>query len=420
MIAIRNGSVLTRDGMIEADLLIDQDRITRVGGSFDADTTLDAAGAWVGPGLVDLHAHFREPGQEWKEDIESGSRAAISGGFTAVVTMPNTEPAIDAGHRARYVIERARQVGLCQVVPAGAITMGRSGEVMSHLEEMWEAGVRIFSDDGSSVSDAGLLRLVMDYVAEKGGVIAQHAEDLGLSNGGHMHEGAVSSWLGIRGIPALAEEVVVARDLALAQVTGVRYHVQHASTQKTVSMVAAAKLAGLPITVEVSPHHLSFHEQNLLTMDPAYKMYPPLRTATDAAALANGLRDGTIDAVATDHAPHAAFETEVPFEEAPRGVIGLETAAAAVNSSVGLAAESFFARLSIDPARIAGLADQGLPVEEGNIANLVVFDPDLIWRVESFRSKAANSPFLGRDLQGMVLATIFEGRLTHARESVGS
>jgi dihydroorotase len=413
MIAIRNGRLLTEDGIVEMDLLIEGDRVARIGGDFEAEATIDAAGAWVGPGLVDLHVHLREPGQEWKEDIATGSASAAAGGFTAVVAMPNTNPAIDAGHHASYVLDRARVVGLCEVVPAGAITMGRAGQTLSHLDELWTAGVRIFTDDGASVTDAGLLRHAMEYLAERGGVLAQHAEDLGLGRGGHMHEGSVSARLGIRGLPALAEEVVVARDLALARLTGVRYHVQHASTAGTVDLVAAAKTAGLTVTAEATPHHLLLDHTRVLSLDPDFKMYPPLRTQADVEALDRALRSGTIDAVATDHAPHAAYESEVPFEEAPMGVIGLETAAAVINTAVGLDPEDFFARMSIAPARIAGLARQGTALAEGAPANLVVFDPAARWSPTSFVSKAQNTPFRGIELRGRVLATIFQGRLTH-------
>ena len=411
-VAIRNGRVLTPDGLVETDILISDGRVAAFG-ALDADVTIDASGAWVGPGFVDLHVHFREPGQEWKEDIASGSRAAAAGGYTAVVTMPNTEPVIDAGHRARYVADRGRQVGLCEVVPAGAITMGRSGETLSHLDEMWAAGVRIFTDDGSSVEDAGLLRLAMEYVAERGGVIAQHAEDRGLSGGGHMHEGSVSSRLGMRGTPSIAEEVVVARDLALARLTGVRYHVQHVSAAGTVPLLRRAKEEGSQVSAEVTPHHLMFDHERVLSMDPVYKMYPPLRTSNDVEAMRTALVEGLIDAVATDHAPHSAFETEVTFEEAPRGVIGLETAAAAVNTAAGMEAGDFFARMSINPARIGGFEHQGQPLAEGTGANLVIFDSDTTWTPTSFASKAQNSPFLGVELRGRVIATIFEGRMTY-------
>jgi dihydroorotase len=299
------------------------------------------------------------------------------------------------------------------VAVAGAITLERKGEALAHLDEMWEAGVRMFSDDGSTVADAGLLRYAMEYLAELGGVVAQHAEDPGLARGGHMHEGAVSSRLGIGGLPSLAEELIVARDLSLAKMTGVRYHAQHVSTAATVALIKEAKAAGLAVTAEVTPHHLSFDHRAVESLDPAFKMYPPLRTEADLAALRAGLASGVIDAVATDHAPHASHECEVPFEEAPRGVIGLETAAAAVNSAINPDPMTFFGRMSVAPARIGGLAEHGRPLEVGSPANLMIFDPNVTWTPQTFRSKSSNSPFLGMELRGRVMATIYEGRLTY-------
>ncbi len=392
--------------------MVEGNRIVAVGSS-GGGTHIDAGGGWVGPGLVDLHTHLREPGFEWKEDILSGSRAGAAGGYTALVAMPNTEPAIDAGHLARFVIDRGREAGLLQVMPAGAITMARENQVLAHLDELFSAGVRMFTDDGNGVADAGLLRHAMEYLAERGGVVAQHAEDPGLARGGHMHEGAVSSRLGMRGLPSLAEEAMIARDLALIQLTGVRYHAQHVSSVGSVGLIEAAKKAGLPVTAEVTPHHLHFDHNRVETMEPRFKMYPPLRTADDVAAVGAALVAGIIDVVATDHAPHADYECEVPFEEAPRGVIGLETAAAAVLTAVDLDPVSFFSKMSVLPAQIAGLESQGRWIEEGAPANLVVIDPEALWVPKRFVSKAQNSPFLGVKLRGKVLATIFSGRITH-------
>jgi dihydroorotase len=412
-IVIRNGAVLTADGVVQTDVLVEGDTVTDLGSGLVAETVVDATGCWVGPGLVDLHVHLREPGQEWKEDVASGSAAAAAGGFTAVLAMPNTEPAVDSGHVARFVSDRGRAAGLAEVIPVGCITMGRLGHQLSHLDDLWLAGVRIFSDDGDSVADAGLLRSAMEYLAHRGGVVAQHAEDAGLGRGGHMHEGAVSSRLGMRALPAVAEEAVVARDLALVRLTGCRYHVQHVSTAGTVELVRQAKADGLPVTAEVTPHHLTFTHDSVLSMDPDFKMYPPLRTADDVAALRAGLADGTIDAVATDHAPHAAAESEVPFEEAPRGVIGLETAVAAVLEVTGLGQPDLFERMSMAPARIAGLDRHGRALRPGGPANLVVVDPAGGWSAHSFRSKAENSPWRGRPMTGRVVATVYEGSLTH-------
>jgi dihydroorotase len=412
VITIHDALILTPDGPVPGDLTVEGDRIAALATS-NADTHIDARGGWLGPGLVDLHTHLREPGFEWKEDIRSGSRAGSVGGYTALVAMPNTSPAIDAGHLARFVTDRGREAGLLEVMPAGAITMGRENQALAHLDELFAAGVRVFTDDGDGVADAGLLRHAMEYLAERGGVVAQHAEDPGLGRGGHMHEGLVSSRLGIRGLPSLAEETMIARDLALVRLTGVRYHAQHVSTAGSVELIDEAKRAGLPVTAEVTPHHLNFDHSRVESMEPCFKMYPPLRTAEDVAAVGAALAAGIIDVVATDHAPHADHECEVPFEEAPRGVIGLETAAAAVLTAIELSAIGFFQKMSVIPASIAGLASQGQWIEEGAPANLMVFDPEAVWVPERFASKSQNSPFRGIKLRGKVMATIFAGRITH-------
>ena len=421
MIVIRNGSVLTDQGIRRCDVAVDGGVVAAVG-EVDAPPdarVIDASGCWVGPGLVDLHAHLREPGQEWKEDIETGSRAAAAGGFTAIVAMPNTVPTIDAGHRAGFVAERGSRAGYCRVAPAGAITIDRAGRELAHLDELWEAGVRLFTDDGTTLADAGLLRRAMEYLAGRDCVIAQHAEDPGLSTDGHMHEGSVSSRLGMAGLAALAEEIIVARDLALVRLTGANYHVQHVSTAGTVELVRSAKEEGLPVTAEVTPHHLTFDHSQVETMDPNFKMYPPLRTPEDVAELRRALVEGTIDAVATDHAPHTDSEQEVPFEEAPRGVIGLETAASATLAAASLDQQTLFERMSINPARIARLERHGHLIGPGVPANLVVIDPEVRWVPQRFLSRSQNSPFAGRSLRGRVLATVFEGALTHlvAREA---
>ncbi len=413
---IRNGLVFTDHGMIQGDVVIEGSTVVSVGDPPPSDEgafEIDARGGWVGPGLVDLHVHLREPGQEWKETIETGSRSAVAGGFTAIVAMPNTDPAIDSGHLARFVADRGRQAGLCTVVPSGTISMGRAGLHLSHLDDLWEAGARLFTDDGDTVADGGLLRNAMEYLAGRGGLIAQHAEDPGLARGGHMHEGSVSARLGMRGLPSAAEEVVVARDLALVRLTGCRYHVQHVSSAGTLELIRMAKAEGLPVTAEVAPHTITFDHEIVATMDPDFKMYPPLRTQDDIAALRRGLLDGTIDAVATDHAPHASAECEVPFEEAPRGVIGLETAVGAVLAAVDPTPEILFDRMSVRPARIAGLERQGRAVGEGTPANLVVIDPTASWVADTFQSRSTNSPWKGTNMSGRTLATIHEGQLVH-------
>ena len=415
-VLIGGGLVVTPDGPMRADVLVSEGIVAQVGEGVrrDGATVLDASGAWVGPGFVDLHAHLREPGQEHKEDIASGSAAAASGGYTALVAMPNTDPPIDRGHLARFVADRGRAVGLVDVIPAGCISGGREGTALAHLDELWSAGVTLFTDDGDTVADAGLLRRAMEYVGQLGGVIAQHAIDGGLASGGQMHEGPLSSRLGMQGIPALAEEMTVARDLSLVRLTGCRYHLQHVSTAGSAALIAAAKREGLPVTSEVTPHHLAYDDSAVAGTDPAFKMMPPLRSVADMRALRDALRAGDIDAVATDHAPHADHEKDVPFEEAPFGVTGLEWAAAVTNTTCGLGPAAFFERLSVAPARIIGAADHGRLVEPGTPANLVVFDPGRRTLAGSTVSKSANSPHLGSHWDGGVMFTMLRGRLTHA------
>jgi dihydroorotase len=415
---ISGGLVLTPGGPVEADVLVADGAVSEIGSNLQGDTIHDASGCWVGPAFVDLHVHLREPGQEWKEDVASGSAAAAAGGFGAVVAMANTTPAIDSGYLAEHIARKGVEVGLCDVFVAGAISLGRKGIELAHLDDLWDAGVRIFSDDGDSVADAGLLRRAMEYLQGRGGIVAQHAEDTGLAAGGHMHEGDVSSQLGIAGLPSIAEEVVVARDLQLVELTGCSYHVQHVSTAGSVSLVAAAKASGLPVTAEVCPHHLALDHTLVLGMSGSAKMYPPLRAASDVTALIDALKDGTIDCVATDHAPHSANEKEVPFEEAPRGVIGLETAGSVVNSAVDLPPMDFFDRMSVAPAHILGAKDHGQWLAEGTPANLVVFDPSREWKVPRHgASKSSNTPWADKVLTGRVELTVLRGNVTFQRST---
>ena len=388
-LVIQGGTVLTKDRMASVDVRVVDGVVVELGSNLSSNgSVVDASKAIVGPGFVDLHVHLREPGQEWKEDIASGSAAAAAGGFTAVVAMPNTDPPTDAGHLARYVNDRGREIGLVEVASSGCITEGMAGVKLARLDELSAAGVTIFTDDGLTVADAGLLRGAMEYLTGRNAVVAQHAEDPGLARDGHMHEGAVSSILGMTGLPSIAESTIVARDLALVADTGVRYHVQHVSCAETVALVRTAKTEGLAVTAEVAPHHLRLSDAAVESMDPVYKMYPPLRSRDDVDALVAGLEDGTIDAVATDHAPHASHEKDVPFEEAPRGVIGLETAFSVVRSSTSLDPRSLFERMSVAPAGIGGFARHGQWIEEGSPANLTVVDWDVEWIPQRFVSKA--------------------------------
>jgi dihydroorotase len=396
-ILITGGDVIDELGARRADVRVRDGNIVAVAPDLvpgEDETCLDASGCVVSPGLVDLHVHLREPGDEEAETIETGTRAAARGGFTAVVAMPNTRPALDDAAVVSSVLATGAAAGLCEVVSSGCITVGRAGEQLAPMGELYALGVRIFTDDGSCVASAGVMRRALEYAASlPGAVVAQHAEDETLARGGHMHEGAWSSRLGIPGRPAVAETVIVARDIELCEV----------------------KASGLPVTAEVAPHHFALTDACCEGFDPMFKVHPPLRTRADVEAIREGLADGTIDAIATDHAPHTPEAKERPFEEAPPGMLGLETAlAVTITELVGpgiLALEDALALLSWRPAAIAGLAGQGRPVEPGNPAHLVVFDPAHEWEVRADRlaSRARNTPFAGRILRGRVKHTLLAG-----------
>ena len=341
-----------------------------------ARVTLDASGCVVAPGLVDLHTHLRQPGREEAETIESGSRAAALGGFTAVVAMPNTEPAIDCAAVVHEVLDLGKQAGLCDVQAAGAITVGREGDRLAPMAEMAALGVRLFTDDGRGVQDASLMRRALEYAGGLGVTLAQHCEDEALAAGGHMHEGEWSSRLGIAGQPAEAEELMVMRDIALARLTGASVHFQHLSTMGSVAMVRAARANGLAVTAEATPHHFTLTHAACAGFDPVFKVNPPLRTEGDVAAIRAGLADGALDAIATDHAPHAQEAKEQPFDQAPPGMLGLETALALALTELGLPIEEVLALMSWRPAAIAGLGGaHGGPIAAGYPANLCVIDP---------------------------------------------
>jgi dihydroorotase len=374
---------------------------------------LDAAGCIVAPGLVDLHAHLREPGREEAERVESGARAAALGGYTAVVAMPNTEPAIDSVAVVRQVLELGATAPV-DVAVAGAITVGRHGERLAPLAEMASLGVRIFTDDGCGVQDARLMRRALEYASALDVVLAQHCEEARLGAGGQMHEGEWSSRLGVPGIPAAAEELMVHRDISLSRLTGARVHLLHLSTAASVAMVEAAKEEGLAVTAEAAPHHLCLTDAHLAGYDPLFKVNPPLRGASDVAAVRAGLASGAIDAIATDHAPHAQEAKEAPFDQAPPGMIGLETALAVALTELAdqLPTSAILGLLSWRPARIAGLsAEHGGPVAPGVSANLCVIDPQATWVVDPARmaSRSRNTPFAGRRLTGRVRHTVYRG-----------
>jgi len=412
-LVIVGGTVVDANGSRRADVGITDGVITAVGEGLTGGRTLEADGCVVGPGLVDLHAHLREPGQEEAETVETGARAAARGGFTAVVAMPNTTPAIDSAGIVREVQALGRDA-LCAVHPAAALTVGRKGEQLTPMAELAELGVRLFTDDGNGVQDDGLMRRAMEYATglPQDVVLAQHCEVEDLMAGGHMHEGAWSSRLGIPGIPAAAEEVMVARDLALARLTGARVHFQHMSTAGSVELIRQAKAAGARATAEVAPHHLTLTDAEVGSFDPVFKVNPPLREQSDVDAVRAGLRDGTLDAVGTDHAPHTQEDKEKPFDSAPPGMLGLEYALAIVLTEVGLSIEQALAVLSWQPAAIARLSDEhGGPITEGRPANLCVIDPTVEWTVDpaDTASRSRNNPYAGRPLTGRVRHTVYRG-----------
>ena len=418
-LVIRGGTVVDSTGSRRADIVVENGTVARVGPSIDSPrgaTILDAGGCVVGPGLVDLHTHLRQPGAEEAETVESGSRAAALGGYTAVVAMPNTNPAIDSAAAVREVQELA-VTALCDVRAAGTITIGRLGQALSPMAEMAALGVRMFTDDGTGVQDPQLMRRALEYASALGVTLAQHCEDLSLAGGGHMHEGEWSSRLGLAGTPAEAEEVMVARDLALLSLTaanGARMHFQHLSTEGSMELLRAAKRDRLPVTAEATPHHFTLTDERVQTYDPVFKVNPPLRSPTDVAALKVALGDGTVDAIATDHAPHPKESKEQPFDQAPPGMLGLETALALALTELDLPLERILALMSWQPARVAGIdTTHGRPIAEGTAANLCVFNPDETWLVDagSLASRSANTPYDGFKLRAKVRHTIYNGEV---------
>ncbi|MDH3540620.1 MAG: dihydroorotase [Acidimicrobiia bacterium] len=415
-LVLAGGSVLTIDGFRQADVAISHGQVAEVGSGLTGAMTIDCTGCWVGPGFVDLHTHLREPGQVHKEDMETGAAAAAAGGYTAVLAMPNTNPAIDTRQRAEWALARGAGVPAVEIGVAGAVTEGRAGVRLADIEGMLDAGVRWFTDDGDSVATAGLLRGALEVLREHGGVVSEHAEDASLTAGAIMHDGEVAALLGLAGMPVLAETLIIARDVMVAAETGGAIHIQHVSTAAAVELINRAKQQGLAVTAEATPHHLTFDHTELKSRDPRFKMKPPLRTESDVAAIRAAVAEGIIDIVATDHAPHTVSETvEAGLEAGAFGIIGLETAAAAVHTALDLTPEVFFDRMAITPARLGGFTSHGRPVSPQSPANLVVFDPRTPWVPGEFHSRSSNSPFVGRPLRGRVKATVHRGAVTFAR-----
>jgi dihydroorotase len=397
-----------------ADVLIEDGLISN--GSAAGASEVDCAGLVLAPGLVDLHTHLREPGREDKETVESGTRAAALGGYTAVSAMANTDPVADSLAVIQEVQLLAERSGACDVFPVAAITKGLEGESLVEIGELAAGGVRLFSDDGKCVQQARLLRMALEYAKAFDAVVAEHAEEASLAEGGQMHEGYHSSVLGLAGVPSAAEEIIVSRDLMLAKLTGGRLHLCHLSSAGSVELVRRAKMEGVAVTAEVTPHHLALNDEELSGYDTNLKVNPPIRSIEDRDALRVGLADGTIDAVATDHAPHAVEDKEQEFDLSPPGTIGLETALAVILTDLVkpglLTLERAVEAMAVAPARILRAGDHGGPIEPGRPANLVVFDPEVQWTVEApFASKSRNSAFLGRTMNGKVIHTVYRGEL---------
>jgi dihydroorotase len=400
-----------------ADVLIDAGRIIAVGPRLKApagSTKIDATGRLVLPGFVDLHVHFREPGFEYKESIQSGAAAAVAGGFTSVCCMPNTNPVNDNQAVTEFMLDRARSAGLANVFPVGAITKGSEGKELAEIGDLRRAGCVAISDDGKPVMNSLVMRRAMEYALAFDVPVVDHCEDIHLAEGGCMNEGAISTELGLPGMPAAAEDVMVARNVALAELTGARLHLAHISTEGSVRMVREAKSRGLKVTAEACPHHFTITEETVRGYNTAAKMNPPLRTWKDVQAIKQGLRDGTIDVIATDHAPHAAQEKQLGFTEAPFGIVGLETALpltfALVDEGI-LSLESAVEKLSTAPAKVFGLTKGTLAV--GADADVAIVDQQEQWEIDpaKFRSKSRNTPFAGWKVKGRVTTTIVGGRV---------
>ncbi len=421
---IRNGRVIDpASGRDEtADVLIRGGRIAAVGAGLQADgaNMLNAAGLVVAPGFIDMHVHLREPGFEHAETIESGSFAAAAGGFTSVCPMPNTSPVNDNPTVTSYIVERADRHAVVNVFPVGSITKGSAGEALAEMGSMKKAGIVAVSDDGRPVMNARVMRRALETVKAFDLVLIQHCEDLDLSAGGDMHEGVQSTRLGLRGIPGCAEDVIVARDLLLAEFTGARYHVAHISTRRSVEMVAQAKAKGLPVTCEATPHHISMADLDMPPYDSDYKMKPPLRSRDDVAAVVEGIASGVVDAIATDHAPHAGSEKMQEFERCPFGIIGLETALGTALETLVHSGKIPLVHLielfTIGPARILKLDRGTLAV--GAPGDVTIFDPNLVWTYDLNRSfsKSRNTPLGGRTFRGGPVATVADGEVVWKRQ----
>ena len=415
---LKNGQIVLKDKIIRRDLVFENNRITYIGAKYDgsADQEYDLTGKMVLPGLIDMHTHLREPGLEYKEDIESGSKSAVAGGFTAIACMPNTNPVLDNPALIAYIKYRAKDIGLCKVLPIGAVTKGQKGESLTEMRLMRDSGAVAFSDDGHPVSTARMLRLALEYAKDFDGLIISHCEDQSLSDGGYVNEGESASLAGLKGISRAAEDVGTARDILVAQAMDARIHIAHVSTKGSVELIRFFKSQGVKVTAETCPQYLFATDKEILNFNTFAKINPPLRESADNEALIQGLKDGTIDALATDHAPHHIDEKNVEFANAAFGSIGLESA---VGLNTRLLERGFdwtdIARfMSYNPAQILKLQEVG-ELKTGFLADITVIDPDVeyIFDAKKTFSKAHNSLFDGWKLKGKAVMTIVEGNIVY-------
>lgn len=422
-ILIKNGRVIDPGTRTDrtADMLIEDGKIKKIEASIKvkAEKVIDAEGCFVMPGFIDLHVHLRDPGLEYKETVETGSKAAAHGGFTTILAMPNTKPVVDNGDVVRYVMNKAEDVGLANVLQVGAITKGQRGEELADIEEMVDAGIPAISEDGKSVMNSQLYREAMMLAVKYDIPILAHCEDINLVHGGVMNEDESSARLGMPGITNAVEDVIVARDILLAKETGAKLHLCHCSTRDSVAMVEYAKKEGLPVTAEVCPHHFTLTSDDIKKDDANYKMNPPLRTKADVEALIKGLQEDVMDVIATDHAPHSEEEKSGSMRRAPFGIVGLETAAALTMTELVdkgyLTPMQMAEKMSYNPAQVIGL-DRGT-LEVGKVADVVIFNPEEEYFIDAseFASKSKNTPFDGKKVKGRVRATILAGEVVYEK-----
>lgn len=421
-ILIKNAVIVNADKKHKEtqDILLEKGKISQIAPSIavNGGKIIDAKGKLVFPGLIDLHVHLRQPGREDKETVETGSRAAAKGGFTSIMCMPNTMPVIDNAMVVEAIINEAKRVGLVNVYPVGAITRGQCGKELTDMAELKSAGCKALSDDGKCVESSLVMRLALEYSHMAGLLLIQHCQDHCLTAGGVMNEGYHSMVLGLKGDPGIAETVIVARDIELAHYLKTRVHLAHMSLKRSVELIRFAKSQGIKVTAEACPHHFTLTDEAVAGFDTSTKVNPPLRSADDVAAIREALKDGTIDCIVTDHAPHTKEDKETGFDNAPFGMIGLETSVGLTMTELVhkkvLTLEQMAERMSSAPARVAGLENKGR-IAEGMDADITIIDPEKEWevRVEDFWSKSKNSPFIGRKLKGRVETTICGGKVTY-------